>query len=102
MTHAVGRAATRRDHALMLHLAAEEPGDTIHPSLRDGLIDGLLISAVAIGHSWVEDLLDAELPTVLIGTHPTRLDVGGVDVENVESAATAVGHLFEQGCTRVA
>src|SRR5258706_5587439 len=80
MTHAVGRAATSRDHALMLHLAADEPGDTIHHILRDGLIDGLLISTVAIGHSWVEDLLDAELPTVLIGTHPTRHDFGGAAV----------------------
>ena len=102
ITHAVGRAATERDHGLMLHLAADEPGDTVHHILRDGLIDGLLISSVAIGHSWVEALVDASLPTVLIGTHPTRPDVAGVDVENVESAATAVTHLFEQGCHRVA
>lgn len=102
MTHAVGRAATRHDHGLMLHLAADEPGDTVHHILRDGLIDGLLISTVAIGHGWVEELVDAGLPTVLIGTHPTRHDVAGVDVENVESAAVAVTHLFEQGCGRVA
>lgn len=102
ITHAVGRAATGRDHGLMLHLAAEEPGDTVHHILRDGLIDGLLISTVAIGHPWVEELVDARLPTVLIGTHPTRHDVTGVDVENLESAATAVTHLFEQGCVRVA
>jgi LacI family transcriptional regulator len=62
----------------------------------------LLISVVAIGHPWVEELVDADLPTVLIGTHPTRDDVAGVDVENVESAAAAVTHLFEQGCERVA
>ena len=102
MTHAVGRAAAGRDHALMLHLAADEPGDTVHHILRDGLIDGLLISTVAVGRPWVEDLLAAPLPTVLIGTHPTRTDVVGVDVENLESAAAAVTHLFDQGCRRVA
>ncbi|MGZ4791267.1 MAG: LacI family DNA-binding transcriptional regulator [Ilumatobacteraceae bacterium] len=102
MTHAVGRAATRRDHGLMLHLAADEPGDTVHHILRDGLLDGLLISTVAFGHSWVEELVDARLPTMLIGTHPTRHDVIGVDVENLESSAAAVTHLFEQGCRRVA
>lgn len=102
MTHAVGRAAAQRDHGLMLHLAVDEPGDTVHHILRDGLIDGLLISTVAFGHSWVEELLDARLPTVLIGRHPTRHGVGGVDVENVESSAAAVTHLFEQGCRRVA
>ena len=63
----------------MLHLAVDEPGDTVHHILRDGLIDGLLISTVAFGHSWVEELLDARLPTVLIGRHPTRDGVGGVD-----------------------
>ena len=102
MTHSVGRAATQRDHGLMLHLAADEPGDTVHHILRDGLIDGLLISTVAIGRPWVEELVSASLPTVLIGTHPTRSDMVGVDVENLESSATAVTHLFEQGCARVA
>ena len=49
MTHAVGRAAAHQDLGLMLHLAAEEPGQTVHHILRDGLIDGLLISTVAVG-----------------------------------------------------
>jgi LacI family transcriptional regulator len=102
MTHAVGRAAAERDQGLMLHLAAGEPGATVHHILRDGLIDGLLISTVAVGNPWVEELLAASLPAVLIGTHPNRTDVVGVDVENLESSAAAVTHLFEQGCQRVA
>lgn len=100
MTHAVGRATTARDLGLMLHLAEDEPGATVHHILRDGLIDGLLISSVAVG-SWVDDLLDSSLATVLIGTHPTRDDVLCVDVENLESSADAVQHLFDQGCERV-
>jgi LacI family transcriptional regulator len=100
MTHAVGRATAALDLGLMLHLATDEPGATVHHVLSDGLIDGLLISSVAVG-SWVDDLFDSTLPTVLIGTHPTRSDVISVDVENVESAATAVQHLFDQGCARV-
>jgi LacI family transcriptional regulator len=101
MTHAVGRAATRRDMGLMLHLALDEPGDTVHHILRDGLIDGLLISTVAIGYPWVDKLLDTELPTVLLGTHPVRTDIISVDVENLESSASVVGHLIEQGCRRI-
>ena len=100
MTHAVGRATAALDLGLMLHLATDEPGATVHHVLSDGLIDGLLISSVAVG-SWVDDLFDSALPTVLIGTHPTRADVISVDVENVESAAIAVAHLFDQGCTKV-
>jgi LacI family transcriptional regulator len=100
MTHAVGRAAARRDLGMMLHLATEEPGQTVHHILSDGLIDGLVISSVAIG-SWVDELFDSTLPTVLLGSHPTRTDVVAVDVENVESAACAVTHLFDVGCDRV-
>jgi len=100
MTHAVGRAAAERDLGMMLHLAADEPGQTVHHILRDGLIDGLVISSVAVG-GWVDELFDSTLPTVLLGTHPTRDDVLSVDVENVESAVTAVTHLFEEGCGRV-
>lgn len=100
MTHAVSRATVGRDLGLVLYLATEEPGHTVQHILRDGFVDGLLISTVAVG-SWVDELLDAPLPTVLIGTHPTRDDVLSVDVENLESSAQAVTHLFEQGCGRV-
>jgi DNA-binding LacI/PurR family transcriptional regulator len=54
MTHAAGRAATERDLGLMLHLAQTEPGQTVHHILRDGMIDGLLISSVAVGKPWVD------------------------------------------------
>ena len=99
MTHAVGRAATAADQGLMLVLDSGEPGQTVRHILRDGLIDGVLVSAVAAGEAWVEELLTADLPTVLIGNHPTRHDVDVVDVENLESSAKLVEHLFEQGCT---
>lgn len=101
LTHAVGRAAAERDLGMMLHLAADEPGQTLHHIVRDGMIDGLVISSVAIGRPWVDELFDSSLPTVLIGTHPVRHDLLSVDVENVESTAAAVTHLFDQGCRRV-
>jgi LacI family transcriptional regulator, galactose operon repressor len=100
ITHAVGRAAADRDLGMMLHVAADEPGQTVNHILRDGLIDGLVISSVAVG-SWVDDLFDSALPTVLLGTHPVRDDVLSVDVENVESVVAAVTHLFDEGCERV-
>jgi LacI family transcriptional regulator len=101
MTHAVARATAERDLGLMLYLAADEPGAGVRHILRDGLIDGLLISSVAIGAPWVDELIAAPLPTGLIGTHPTRDDIVGVDVENMESSAAAVQHLFDRGCLRV-
>lgn len=102
MVHAVARAATEADQGLMLVLDSGEPGRTVRHIIRDGLIDGVVVSAVAAGEAWVEELLNADLPTVLIGNHPTRLDVDVVDVENEHSSERIVTHLFEQGCTRLA
>ena len=102
MTHAVARAATDADQGLMLVLDSGEPGRTVRHILRDGLIDGVLVSAVAAGEAWVEELLNADISAVLIGSHPTRHDIDVVDVENTESAARLVDHLFDEGCVRVA
>jgi DNA-binding LacI/PurR family transcriptional regulator len=101
LSHAVARSAARADLGLMLHVVASEPGRTVAHILRDGLLDGLVISSVAIGHPWVDELLDSSMPAVLIGRHPHRDEFVTVDVENRESSATAVTHLFEQGCRRV-
>lgn len=102
MIHAVARAATEADQGLMLILDGEGPGRAVRHILRDGLIDGVIVSAVAAGEGWVEELLNAELPTVLIGSHPTRTDVDVVDVENELASVRLTEHLFDQGCRRLA
>jgi len=103
ITHAVGRAAHQADQGLMLHLATNEPGVTVHHIMRDGFVDGLLVSSVAVGVPWIDELLAQQgLPTVLVGTHPWIPNFDAVDVENLESSAAAVEHLFQQGCARVA
>jgi LacI family transcriptional regulator len=102
ITHAVGRAAHQQDQGLMLHLANKEPGSTVHHIMRDGLVDGLLVSSVAVGVPWIDELLAQDnLPTVLVGTHPWIANFDAVDVENLESSAAAVDHLFQVGCRRV-
>lgn len=102
MVHAVSRAAAEADHSLMLFLTSDEPGENVRTNLRDGLLDGVIVSAVAVGEAWVEKLLDTATPTVLVGSHPRRSDVPVVDTENRLAAAEVVEHLFDQGCRRVA
>ena len=102
LVQAVARAADRHDEGLMLILDTKEPGIAVQHLLRDGLIDGVIVSAVAIGQRWVEQLLDARIPTVLVGAHPRRSDVNVIDVENRHSSAELVGRLLDSGCSRVA
>ena len=54
----------------MLVLDTGEPGRWVQHILHDSLIDGVLVSAVAAGEAWVEQLLSADIPAVLIGEPP--------------------------------
>ncbi len=102
LVQSVAKAANEFDEGLMLILDSAHPNESIRNLLRDGLVEGVIVSAVAVGERWVEDLLDAKMPTVLVGAHPRRADVPVVDVENVLSTTALVGHLLDSGCQQVA
>lgn len=101
LVQAVAKAADAADEGLMVLMDSKRPSDSVANLLRDGLVEGVIVSAVAIGERWIEQLLDAKLPTVLVGAHPRRQDVVVVDVENLESSAAIVGHMLDSGCERV-
>jgi len=101
LVQSVAKAAEEADEGLMLIPDSKQPSQAVQNLVRDGLVEGVIISAVAIGHRWVEDLLDARMPTVLVGSHPGHVDVPVVDVECRESAARMVGHLIDAGCRRI-
>jgi len=102
LLQAVLKAAEHHDEDLMLIGDSHTPGIVVQKLILDGLIDGVIISAVALGDAWVEELIDTNLPTVLVGAHPPRPDMCVVDVENIASSATVVGHMLDTGCSRVA
>lgn len=102
LLHAISTAADAAGEGLILINDSPNPRIAVQDLQRDGLVEGVIISIVALGERWVEDLLGANIPTVLVGAHPRRSDVHVVDVENTESSAAIVGHLFDQGLTRIA
>lgn len=102
LVQAVAGAADRHDEGLMLLLTQSEPNRNVRHTLLDGLIDGVVVSAIAIGTQWVEELLDADVPAVLIGNHPGRDEVHTVEVENHDATIELVEHLFDEGCERIA
>ena len=102
LVYGVAKAADKHDEGLMLMLDSRQPTDAVSNLLRDGIIEGLIVSAVAIEQGWVEEILDAKIPTVLIGEHPTRTDVPVVEVDNRDGARQATEHIFAHGHRRVA
>lgn len=101
LVQSVAHAATQADEGLMLILDSGHPARAVEHLVRDGLVEGVVISAVAVGHRWVDELIQARMPTVLIGSHPRHPDVPVFDVECRESSARMVGHLLDSGCRRV-
>ncbi len=102
LVESVARAAASRDHGLMLLMKEPNQTTSTRNMVRDGLVDGVIISSVVVGEPWIEDLLASNVPSVLVGAHPERPEIYSVDVENLESAAALVGHLLDSGCSRIA
>lgn len=98
----VAQAAQDLDQGLMLVLGNRQPGVTVSHILRDGIIDGLIVSSIALGEAWVDELLDSPIESIVVGTQLPRHDIHVVDVENRNSTAEAVDHLLANGRTRVA
>ena len=102
LLEAVADAATASGHGLMLWMAATEPNQSLRDGFRTGFVDGVIVSGVALGSPWVEDLLDGPHPCVLVGRHPSRTDVPHIELTNEASAAAAVDHLVAGGGRRIA
>ncbi len=102
LLEAIVDATTDAGLGLMLWTAQSEPRNAVRERFRTGLVDGVVVSAIALGSSWVEGLLDGPHPCVLVGRHATRTDVPRVEVTNEASASAAVEHLVVSGAERIA
>ncbi len=101
LVDALAKAAEDLDHGLLLVMSEREPGRAVDNLIRDRIVDGVLVSSMVFGEPWAEQLLDSDMTTVLIGGHPTRTDLGCVQVENVTSTKLLISHLFDTGCERI-
>ncbi|MBT8240177.1 MAG: LacI family transcriptional regulator [Acidimicrobiia bacterium] len=86
--------------ALFLFEDESEQESVIPRVIGSGMVDGVVVTASAIGHTVAEDLGRANLPFVLVG-RPHDPNVGySVDVDNRGGARQAAHHLAVLGRTR--
>lgn len=98
----VTQSANERDQTLILFLQ-HDVNDIDRMTariLQNPLVDGLVISSTLIDNPIVPQLLDNNVPFVIVGRHEDPR-VSYVDVDNHASAFTAVSYLFRQGCRRI-
>jgi LacI family transcriptional regulator len=67
-----------------------------------GRVDGLLVMSPFVDSQDLGAVLPLNLPLVTIASRIGQVDRGAITVDNCGGAATAVQHLIDQGCWRLA
>ena len=95
-------STTVRHFATMLFTGFEwEEAELNIPMYCDGRCDGIVLIAPPSPCRLIAELESRHVPLVVIGTRPPAGEWSVVDVDNVEGARLAVGHLLDLGHRRV-
>lgn len=70
--------------------------------VRDGRVDGIILSSPRIQDHRVEDLLDLKFPFVLHGRSESQSPYAFLDIDNEGAFAKATGYLLDLGHRRIA
>ena len=104
LTQGIAQACNQSDYTLGLFLVgSDEDEEKAFPRLsRRGYLDGVLVQTGQVGDQLIERLIHSEMPLVIIG-RPFHSDgVSFIDVDNLDAARNAVGHLVRLGYQRIA
>lgn len=100
----ISQACNQHDYTLSLYLfqTADEE-QTIYPRvLRTGAVDGVILSSTQVNDPLIPQLVENQVPFVVIGRPLNAPTANYVDVENVAGGHTATTHLIRLGYKRVA
>jgi len=104
LTKGIAQACNQHNFTLALFLVStKDDEEKIFPRVsRKGLLDGVLVQSGHHGDQQIiGDLIDANMPLVVVG-RPFRSDnVNYIDVDNVTASYVAVNHLIRLGYQRI-
>lgn len=100
----VAQACNTHDYILSLFLFyTEEEEQRLSPRVtRQQLVDGVIVSALPVNDPLTAQLLENEVPFVMIGRPADLSRISFVDADNVAGAYQAVSYLARLGCRRIA
>lgn len=100
----ITQTCNTHDYTLSLFLLhTQEEEEKLHPRiLRTQLFDGVIIQAAQIGDSLTRQMVENEVPFVMLGRPEGDSNVSFVNADNVIGAYTAVSHLVQLGYQRIA
>ncbi|MCB9078302.1 MAG: LacI family DNA-binding transcriptional regulator [Anaerolineaceae bacterium] len=100
----IAQACNTHNYILSLFLFhTEEEEKKLTPKLlRQQFVDGVILSALPTDDPLIPQLIQNEVPTVMIGRPAEALPVSYIDVSNIDGAFEAVSYLLGLGANRVA
>ncbi len=99
----VASACAPLDFSVMLWLSEpEHERKAIGQILHNGLLEGVIITAMLIDDPLIQSLSESKRPFITIGRHPNDETHSYVDVDNRAGAYEAVSHIVRTGHRRVA
>jgi LacI family transcriptional regulator len=99
----VSAGCNAQDYSMMLWVMEPQyERRTMREILYNGLLDGVIVSSMAVNDPVFESLYDSKMPFISIGRHPSLDDIHYLDVDNVKSASHVIRHLANLGRRRIA
>jgi len=100
----ISQACNRHDYTLSLYLfqTADEERSIYPRVLRTGFVDGVILSSTQLDDPLIPQLVENQVPFVVVGRPSNAPKAHYVDVENSEGAFAAATHLVRLGYQRIA
>ena len=100
----ITQACNNFDYTLSLFLfhTHDEEQKLLSRILNNQLVDGVIISASPVDDPLIPQLIDNDVPFVMIGRPTDASRVSFVDVDNVGGAYSAVSYMIRRGRQRIA
>jgi LacI family transcriptional regulator len=103
LTQGIAQACNRYNYTLGLFLVSTpEDEEKVFPRVsRKGFLDGVLVQSGQLGDQLIDQLVNSNMPLVVVGRPFQTTDVSYLDVDNVKAAYQAVSHLIKLGYQRI-
>ena len=99
----VGQHLGTKDIDLLISVTTQEKErEAYRRIVRDGRVDGIILSSPRIQDHRVQDLLELQFPFVLHGRSDVEGAYGFLDIDNEGAFAKAAGYLLDLGHRRIA
>ncbi|MCG1020219.1 LacI family DNA-binding transcriptional regulator [Sutcliffiella horikoshii] len=100
----INEASANSDYDLVLFstTSTKQSQKTYTQLCRERRVDGVILQGIKTNDPYLQEVVESDIPCVLVDIPKESDTVGYVTTDNVEGAKKAVAHLIERGHTNIA